>query len=81
MVSKLAAKLSVQCLHRTTFSRFSEAMIYLFNHVDSKTKIKTTNLSPYFIEKVRQYAHLIDQEIRSDHDFDFDYFGFKTLEK
>ena len=78
---KLAATIAMKGLHRGVPSTFSECIRILFDDIDPVTGQPTTNLSPTLVEKVKKLADKIDKEIQPERDFDFDYFGIKTLEK
>lgn len=78
---KLAATIAMKGLHRGVPAKFSECIITLFDDIDPVTGESTTNLSPMLVAKVKKLANIIDEEIQPDRDYDFDYFGIKTLEK
>ena len=78
---RLAATITVSYLHQTTNPSFSQTVDAMYHHYDAHTQAPTTNLSPHFYEKVKKYGKLIDSQIQPGRDFDFDYFGVKTLEK
>jgi hypothetical protein len=79
--SKLAARIAIKNLHTITKSSFSQTIEYIYCHVDEKTGLNTTNLSFRLYKIVKENADRIDSEINPARDFDFDYFGIKTLEK
>lgn len=70
--ANLAARIEVSNLHKETNKVFSEVMEELFEH-------DIVTLS--FIQKVRENKNNLNSAIIHDRDFDYDYFGFKTLEK
>jgi hypothetical protein len=79
---KLASKITILSLHKTCLPlNFSSAVSFLYHHIDTKTGENTTNLSLKLYNKVMKNRDKIDREIDNQRDFDFDYFGIKTLEK
>ncbi len=70
--SILAARISVDSLHKNTKKRFSEVIKDLY-------KEELINEETY--QAVKENAKELDNSINLSRDFDFDYFGFKTLEK
>lgn len=79
--SKLAARLAVSSLHKETNKSFSETAEILHNYIEPKTGEKAGLISDEIIEIVRKHADVLDSAIVHDRDYNFDYFGFKTLEK
>lgn len=79
--AKLASRIAVKSLHESTPAKFSEAIELLYRYVDPKSELKAGCISDRVYDIVRQNAQLIDSYIDSKRDFDFDYFGFKTLER
>ncbi|KAM7539655.1 hypothetical protein Aperf_G00000029646 [Anoplocephala perfoliata] len=77
----LAARVHVSNLHKETPNRFSIAMEDLFNYINPKTKTHTPMVSEELIDIVRRNRDRIDSEISNERDFEFNYFGLKTLEK
>lgn len=68
----LASRIEVSNLHKETSKSFSETMYLLYDN---------GVLQNYFIEKVNKYKNELDSAIIHDRDFEYDYFGFKTLER
>lgn len=79
--SKLAARISMSNLHRNTSDSFTETMELLYNFVDKKTGEQTPLISDALINVARKHKDLIDTKIAYSRDFEYDYFGFKTLER
>lgn len=77
----LAARIAVSNLHKNTRKSFSETMEILYNYIDPITNKKAGLISDEIIEVIRQNADRLDSAIIYDRDYDFDYFGFKTLER
>lgn len=70
--SKLAARILVSSLHKDTPKTFSNAMEELY---------KDNCISEHFMNLTNKYKNVIDDYIKHERDFNFDYFGFKTLQK
>ncbi len=79
--STLAARLAITALHKETKKSFSETMTDLFNYVNKRTGYKASIISKEFNDLVQKYADEIDSAIVHSRDHNFDYFGYKTLEK
>src|SRR5690606_33446057 len=68
-------------LHRSTSDSFMETFDTLYNYQNEFTKEKQPLLSDEIYAFAREYKDRISAEIAYSRDFEFDYFGFKTLEK
>ena len=79
--SILAARLAITNLHKETKKSFSETVKDLYNYIDPKTKEHSPIVSAEFYEIVNKYSDDLDSAIVHSRDHNFDYFGFKTLEK
>lgn len=79
--SKLAARIAMANLHRKTSDSFTETMSALYDFVDSKTKEATPLISDRLMEVTKEFKDRIETEIAYSRDFEYDYFGFKTLER
>ena len=79
--STLAARISVSNLHKCTLKSFSQTMTRLRNATHPKTGEPTPLLSEEVHEIVLNNATKLDAAIVYDRDFEYDYFGFKTLER
>ncbi len=77
----LAARIAVSNLHKNTDKSFSRTMEKLYNYIDPKTSQKAGLISDETIAVVRQFGEILDSAIIYDRDYNFDYFGFKTLER
>jgi len=77
----LAARIAVSNLHKSTEKSFSKSMEILYNYVDPITQHKASLISDSTISTIRAHADTLDSVIVYDRDFDYDYFGFKTLER
>ncbi len=87
MVSKhphyaiLAARISVSNLHKTTSNSFSNTIKRLYTYVNPKTGENASLIAPDVYAVIRQNAAKLDSSIKHERDFEYDYFGFKTLER
>jgi ribonucleoside-diphosphate reductase alpha chain len=79
--SILAARLAITNLHKETKKSFSETVTDLFKYIDPKTGKHSPIVSESFYNIVKKHADEIDSAIVHSRDHNFDYFGFKTLEK
>ena len=79
--SLLAARICVTSLHKKTPKLFSQVVESFYNYVDPKTGLKAPLIADDVYEIIRKNAKEIDFNIIYDRDLDYDYFGFKTLEK
>jgi ribonucleoside-diphosphate reductase alpha subunit len=77
----LAARIAVSNLHKNTDKSFSKTMESLYNYIDPKTGEMAGLISDETIEVVRANADKLDSAIIFDRDYEYDYFGFKTLER
>ena len=79
--STLAARLAITALHKETKKSFSETVSDLYKYVDPKTRKHSPVVSKDFYDIVKKHADELDSAIVHSRDHNFDYFGFKTLEK
>ena len=79
--AKLAGRISVSNLHRTTPKKFSQCVKELYSFVEPKTGKESSLISDELYEFVMANKEVIDGAVDIDRDLDFDYFGFKTLER
>ena len=77
----LASRIAVSNLHKNTDKHFSVIMDRLFNYVNPKTGEKAPLIADDVYEVIVDNAELLDSTIIYDRDYNFDYFGFKTLER
>jgi len=77
----LAARISVSNLHKNTKKSFSETMADLYNYVNPRTGKKSPLLSDEVYKVIKKNAEKLDSTIIYNRDFNYDYFGFKTLER
>ena len=79
--AKLAGRLAVTNLHKTTPKKFSQSIKELHSFVEPRTGKESSLIADEVYEFVMENKEVIDGAIVLDRDFDFDYFGFKTLER
>ncbi len=79
--ASLASRIAVSNLHKATKKSFAETMEDLYQYVDPVTGENASLIADDVIEIVRANAALLDSQIIYDRDFNYDYFGFKTLER
>lgn len=79
--AKLAARIAVSNLHKTTSKSFSNTMKRLYQYVDPKTSQNAPLISKETWKIIKEHAAELDGAIIYDRDFSYDYFGFKTLER
>ena len=79
--AKLAARIAISNLHKTTSKSFSNTMKRLYTYVDPKTGENAPLVSKETYGIVKAHAATLDSNIIYDRDFSYDYFGYKTLER
>jgi len=79
--AQLAARIAVSNLHKNTKKSFSETMKDLYEYVNPRTGQKAPLLSDEVYEVIMQNAEELDSRVIYNRDFNYDYFGFKTLER
>lgn len=77
----LAARIAISNLHKTTSKSFFNTMKRLYTYEDPKTGENASLISKEVFEVIKKNAELLDSSIIYDRDFNYDYFGFKTLER
>ncbi len=77
----LAARIAVSNLHKNTDKSFSSTMEALYNYIDPKTGAQAGLIGDATIKIIKENKDLLNSAIIYDRDYDFDYFGFKTLER
>jgi len=79
--AKLAARIAISNLHKVTSKSFSNTMKRLYTYVDPKTEENAALVSKEAYEVIRKNAARLDEAIIHSRDYNFDFFGFKTLER
>jgi ribonucleoside-diphosphate reductase alpha chain len=79
--AKLAGRLAVSNLHKTTHKKFSQCIKELHSFTEPKTGKESSLIDDKVYEFVIANKEAIDGAVCMERDLDFDYFGFKTLER
>ncbi|MFN3909273.1 MAG: ribonucleoside-diphosphate reductase subunit alpha [Flavobacterium sp.] len=79
--AQLAARIAVSNLHKNTKKSFSETMKDLYEYVNPRTGLKAPLISDEVYKVIEKHAEELDSHIIYNRDFNYDYFGFKTLER
>ncbi|TVU27830.1 hypothetical protein EJB05_19331 [Eragrostis curvula] len=79
--ASLAARIAVSNLHKNTLKSFSETAKVLFTNRDERSGLMAPLIADDVYLIIMKNAARLDSEIIYDRDFDYDYFGFKTLER
>ncbi|HNE30578.1 MAG TPA: ribonucleotide reductase N-terminal alpha domain-containing protein, partial [Saprospiraceae bacterium] len=77
----LAARIAVSNLHKETEKSFSKVVSELYHYIDPKTGERAGLIGDDTYRIVQKHKEKLDSALIFDRDFDFDYFGFKTLER
>ncbi|EWC45910.1 ribonucleoside-diphosphate reductase large chain [Drechslerella stenobrocha 248] len=77
----LAARIAVSNLHKQTKKQFSQVISDLYHYVNPRNKRPSPMISKTTYETVMRYADEFNSAIVYDKDFNYNYFGFKTLER
>jgi ribonucleoside-diphosphate reductase alpha chain len=77
----LASRIAVSNLHKNTDKSFSKTVTALYEYVDPKTGQNAGLIADDVYQIIMDNADLLDSTIIYDRDFNYDYFGFKTLER
>ncbi|MFK5969299.1 MAG: ribonucleoside-diphosphate reductase subunit alpha [Candidatus Marithrix sp.] len=77
----LAARIAVSNLHKETKKQFSDVMTDLYNFEDPQNKRKMPLLSKLTYGHIMANKDLLNSAIIYDRDYNYQYFGIKTLEK
>ncbi|MGB1217487.1 MAG: ribonucleoside-diphosphate reductase subunit alpha, partial [Saprospiraceae bacterium] len=79
--AKLAARIAVSNLHKNTRKSFYKTMKALHGYIDPKTGDSAGLISDDTLRIVKENEDRLDSAIIFDRDYNFDFFGFKTLER
>jgi ribonucleoside-diphosphate reductase alpha chain len=79
--SILASRIVVSDIHRTVVKDFSKNAELLYEYIDEKTNEHAPLISKEIFEIIKKNADDLDAMIIHDRDFDYDYFGIKTLDR
>ena len=79
--AQLAARIAISNLHSNTKKSFSETMTDMYQYVNPRTNKLSPLLSDEVYEAIMANAEFLDSHVIYTRDFNYDYFGFKTLER
>ncbi len=79
--AKLAARISISNLHKVTETSFSNTMKRMYEYINPKTGENAALLSKEVYGIIRANAKKLDEAINYKRDYNYDYFGYKTLER
>lgn len=77
----LAARIAVSNLHKQTKKQWSSVISDLYHYVNPKNMKPSPMISKETYECVMRHKEDFDSAIVYDRDFNYQYFGFKTLER
>ena len=79
--SIIGSRIAVSRLHKNTKKKFSETIQDLYDYIDPETGMPAGLISEDTYVSVMENKNKLDSAVIHDRDFNFEYFGFKTLEK
>ncbi len=77
----LAARIAVSNLHKQTKKQFTSVVSDLYHYVNPKNNKPSPMINQKTYEAVMKHADELNSAIVYDRDFNYQYFGFKTLER
>ncbi|KAJ4294611.1 ribonucleotide-diphosphate reductase subunit rnr1 [Kalmusia sp. IMI 367209] len=77
----LAARIAVSNLHKQTKKQFSTVVHDLYSYVNPKNDKHQPMISQSVYDIVQKHAEELNSAIVYDRDFNYQFFGFKTLER
>lgn len=77
----LAARIAVSNLHKQTKKQFSSVISDLYHYVNPKNNTLSPMIAQDTYDCVMRHKEDLDSAIVYDRDFNYQYFGFKTLER
>ncbi|KAF8843336.1 hypothetical protein BDN67DRAFT_1066936 [Paxillus ammoniavirescens] len=77
----LAARIAISNLHKETKKNFSAVVKDLYEYINPKNGRPAGMISDETYSVVQKHAARLDSAIIYDRDFNYNYFGFKTLER
>ncbi len=79
--STLAGRIAVSNLHKETRGCFSENIKAMFHYIDPIRHEPAPLISEELYNVVMANAQILDEVVSDKRDYNYDYFGYKTLEK
>lgn len=77
----LAARIAISNLHKQTTKKFSKVVSDLYHYVNPANNKVSPMISDEIYNLVQEHKDELNSAIVYDRDFQFNYFGFKTLER
>ncbi|WP_192822692.1 ribonucleoside-diphosphate reductase subunit alpha [Rufibacter sp. LB8] len=77
----LAARIAISSLHKVTQKSFFNTMKQLYTYTDPKTGENASLIAKEVFDIIKKNAAALDSSIIYDRDYNYDYFGYKTLER
>ncbi|CCH43750.1 ribonucleoside-diphosphate reductase subunit M1 [Wickerhamomyces ciferrii] len=77
----LAARIAISNLHKQTTKQFSAVVDELYNYINPRTGKHSPMLSKDTYDIVQEFKDEFNSAIVYNRDFNYNYFGFKTLER
>lgn len=77
----LAARIAVSNLHKQTKKVFSQVIDDLYHYVNPKNGKLSPMIADDVYEVIKEHAEELNSAIVYERDFNYNYFGFKTLER
>ena len=77
----LASRIAVNDLHKMTPETFRECIDKLYNNVNKINNQHNPLIDEYVYKFAIDNIEIIEQNIKHENDYDYSYFGYKTLEK
>ncbi|MGB1697663.1 MAG: ribonucleoside-diphosphate reductase subunit alpha [Thermoplasmatota archaeon] len=78
---RLAARIAVSDLHRSTSDSFCDTIDALYNYIDPVTDKAAPLISDKIHKIIMANRERLDAAVRYERDYNYDFFGFKTLER
>ena len=79
--SRLAARICVDDLHRSTKETFTDVITDLREYIDPESKKHAPLISEEVYSIIMENAEVLNNHVNYSRDHNYDYFGFKTLER
>jgi ribonucleoside-diphosphate reductase alpha chain len=79
--AQLAARIAISNLHKNTNKSFSETMNEMYHYINPRNGQEAPLLSEEVHKVIMDNAEYLNSHIIYNRDFNYDYFGFKTLER
>lgn len=77
----LAARIAVSNLHKQTIKQYSQVSKILYEYINPKTGLHSPMISKETYDIICEHSDELNSAIVYDRDFNYNYFGFKTLER